>query len=298
MIRTPGRANVAGVAFSVVYDAILRVWSDGKTALTSQKRDMSDTVTLALQGTISLAEFSTAVTRFNALVTALAVETKVEGVIWQIDGLEYSSAITTARGVPENGTKPEEIDRVVRAYLEVGQALERGETIPYPPTVSKEAQDLAGLLRGSAIEAIRFETAESDAIVREPTTTVPVSVPSVSVEREEAYGAVTGRVQTLSNRNSLRFTLYDLIWDRAVSCYLVAGRESMMRQVWGHVATVEGWVSRDPKTGRPLTVRRVSNVTALAEVEPQGYIKARGALPRKEGGPLPEVLTRRLRDAG
>jgi hypothetical protein len=296
LIRTPGRANVAGVAFSAVYDAILRVWTDGKTALTSQNRDMSDTVTLALQGTVSLSEFSTAVARFNALVAALAVEAKVEGVIWQIDGLEYSSAITTARGVPENGTKPEEIDRVVRAYLEVGQALERGETIPYPPTVSKEAQDIANLLRGSAIEAIRFETAESEAIVQEPTVAVPV--PAVSVEREEAYGAVTGRIQTLSNRNSLRFTLYDLIRDRAVSCYLVAGRESIMRQVWGHVATVEGWVSRDPKTGRPLTVRRVSNVTVLAEVEPQGYINARGALPRKESDPLPEVLTRRLRDAG
>jgi hypothetical protein len=257
---------------------------------------MSDTLTLVLQGTVSLPEFSTAVSRFNALVAALAVEAKVEGVIWQIDGLEYGSATTTARGVPENGTKPEEIDRVVRAYLEVGQALERGETIPYPPTVSKEAQGIANLLRGSAIEAIRFETAESEAIVQESTVAVPV--PAVSVEREEAYGAVTGRVQTLSNRNSLRFTLYDHIQDRAVSCYLVAGRESMMREIWGHIATVEGWVRRDPKTGRPLTVRRVSNVTPLAEVEPQEYMRARGAIPLKDGDPLPEVLTRRLRDAG
>jgi hypothetical protein len=257
---------------------------------------MSDTVTLALDGTVSLSAFSAAVSRLDALVAALAVDARVEGVVWQIDGLDYSSAITTARGVPENGTKPDEIARVVRAYLEVGQALEQGNTIPFSANVRKEAQGIAAILQRSAVEAIRFETAESDAIIRKPATVI--AVPEVSVKREAAYGAVTGRVQTLTSRNSLRFILYDHIHDRAVSCYLVEGRESMMRQMWDRVATVEGWVSRDPKTGRPLTVRRVSNVAALTEVEPQDYQKARGALPLKEGDPLPEVSTRRLRDAG
>ena len=254
---------------------------------------MSDTLTLALDGTVSLAEFSTAVSRFNGLVTALAADAEVEDVVWQIDALDYSSAITTARGVSENGAKPEQIDRVVRAYLEVGQALEHGDTIPFSSTVNREAKGIASILRGSAVEAIRFETAESDAIIREPAVAVPTST-----GREEAYGAVTGRVQTLTSRNSLRFTLYDHIYDRAVSCYLVEGRESMMRQMWDRIATVEGWVSRDSTTGRPLTVRRVSNVTALTEVEPQDYMKARGVLPLKDGDPLPEVLTRRLRDVG
>jgi len=256
---------------------------------------MSDTVTLALDGIVSLSDFSTAVSRFNGLVAALAAHAKVDGVIWQIDALDYSSAITTARGVSENGAQPEQIARVVRAYIEVGQALEHGDTIPYPPNVQKEARGIADILRGSAVEAIRFETAESDAIVRQQAIS---TAPAVTTEREEAYGAVTGRIQTLTSRNSLRFILYDHIHERAVSCYLGEGRESMMRQMWDRVATVEGWVSRDPGTGRPLTVRRVSNVTALAEVEPQDYMKARGALPRKDGDPLPEDLTRRLRDAG
>jgi hypothetical protein len=256
---------------------------------------MSDTITLALDGVVSLSDFSAAVSRFNALVAALATDAKVEHVIWQIDALDYSSAITTARGVSENGAQPEQIDRVVRAYLEVGQALEQGSTIPYPASIRNEALGIADILRGSAVEAIRFETAESEAIIRPQATTTPP--PAISTEREEADGAVTGRIQTLTSRNSLRFILYDHIHERAVSCYLGEGRESMMRQMWDRVATVEGWVSRDPASGRPLTVRRVSNVTALVEVEPQEYMKARGALPRKDGDPLPEDLTRRLRDA-
>jgi hypothetical protein len=256
---------------------------------------MSDTLTLALYGDVALSDFSTAVAHFSRLVAALAAEEHVEGVNWRIDDLAYSSAVTTVRGVPENGTKPEEIDRVVRAYIEVGKALEQGTTIPYPPPVQKAAEGLTGILRDSGVEAVRFETAESEATIREqPATILSETEP---VERAEAYGAVTGRVQTLTSRNSLRFTLYDHIYDRAVSCYLVEGRESLMRQMWDRVATVEGWISRDPKTGRPLTVRRVSNVTALTEVEPQAYTKARGAFPSKDDD-LPEVYTRRLRDAG
>lgn len=257
---------------------------------------MSDTITLALDGTVSLSDFASAVSHFNALVAALAVNAKVEHVTWQLDRLDYSSAITTTRGVSENGTQPEQIDRVVRAYLEVGQALEQGTTIPYPTTVRKEAQGIADILRHPSIEAIRFETAEAEAIIR--TQPVMATVPATARDREEAYGAVTGRIQTLTSRNSLRFTLYDHINERAVSCYLGEGREAMMREMWDRIATVEGWVSRDPVSGRPLTVRRVSNVTPLAEVAPQEYRRARGALPGKEGDALPEELTRRLRDAG
>lgn len=259
---------------------------------------MSDTVTLALHGTVSLSAFSTAVTRFNGLVAALAAESQAEGVTWQIDALDYSSAITTARGVSQNGDQPEVIDRVVRAYLEVGQALQQQATVPYSATVQKEAKGIADVLRGSEIEAIRFETAESEAIIRRPTRereTLPEPTP---VERQGAYGAVTGRIQTLTSRNALRFIVYDHIHDRAVSCYLVEGGEAMMRQMWDRVATVEGWITRDAETGRPLTVRRVSRVSPLNEAEPQDYLKARGALPLRDGDERPEDTIRRFRDAG
>lgn len=256
---------------------------------------MSDTVTLALQGEVSLAEFSAAVTRFNALIAALAADSHVEDVTWQIDALDYSSAITTARGISLNGGDPQRIDRVVNAYNEVGQALEQGVTIPFPKPVQKEAEGIVELLKGSSeIEAVRFETAESDAIIREPTTAT--DQPSPTPKAKASYGSVTGRIQTLSSRNALRFVVYDHIHDRAVSCYLVEGRESMMRQMWDRVATVEGWITRDPTTGRPLTVRQVSEVTPLTEVGPADYMKARGALPRNADDPSPETQIRRLRD--
>jgi len=255
-----------------------------------------DTVTLALQGDVSLEAFADAVAHFRNLVVALGVETKATNVAWQIDALEYSSAITTARGVPTNGTTPEAIERIVRSYLEVGQALERRTTIPFRDTVQREALAIAAVLR-TGVDAVRFETAEADAIVRDPPTVAARGAPPAP-KAEPAYGAVTGRVQTLTSRNRLRFTVYDHMYDRAVSCYLIEGQEPMMRQMWDRVATVEGTVTRDAITGRPLTVRRISSVTPLQEAEPQAYQNARGALPHSSDDPSPEDLIRRLRDAG
>lgn len=115
------------------------------------------------------------------------------------------------------------------------------------------------------MKAVRLETAEGEATIQsaEARTSGPPLVKS--------YGAVTGRVQTLSNRNGLRFTLYDLIHDKAISCYLALGQEELMRGLWGRLATVEGTVSRDRVARRAVAVRQVSKVVPKVEVEPGSY---------------------------
>jgi hypothetical protein len=166
--------------------------------------------------------------------------------------------------------------------------------VPFPESVRAPALALAGLL-GGEVEAIRFETADAEAVLREAppseTSAKPLE-PSRS-----SYGAVTGRVQTLSSRSGLRFTLYDTLHDRAVSCYLEPGQEETMVDVWGRVATVEGWVSRDAVTGRPTAVRRISAVHPVEEEgELDGYRRARGVLRRRPDDPRAEERLRTLRD--
>ena len=113
-----------------------------------------------------------------------------------------------------------------------------------------------------------------------------------------AYGAIEGVVQALSMRRGLRFTLYDTIFDKAVSCYLKEGRESIMRDAWGRRAIVEGTVARDSDTVRAVTVRQVSGVEIMPDPEPGSYRLARAVSPRRpDDGLLPEDRIRRLRDA-
>ncbi len=257
---------------------------------------MADTVTLALEGkTVALDQFAAAVTHFARLVSELSREAHAPGLGWEIDELDTGSAITTARAANLNGYQPEHVERVVRSYLEVGRALQEHQTIPFTEPVQRSAHGIAATLK-KGIEAVRFETAEADALVREVVSQAAKKEPVV----RGAYGAVTGRIQTLSSRSRLRFTLYDRLHDRPVSCYLSEGQEDHIRDAWDKYATVQGWVSRDPE-GRPTAVRRITVIRALGlteEGDPAGYMRARGVLARAEDTPRAEDRIRRLRDAG
>jgi hypothetical protein len=204
-----------------------------------------------------------------------------------VEYLEAGSATMTFAGVGED--VEEAVEKIVRGYAAVGRSLERGERPPYSKTVERAARRLTDVLDG-AVTAVRFETAEETATVVSPSATVETQ------RHLQAYGAVEGRVQTLGSHGGLRFVLYDSVFGKAVYSYLEAGNEEQMRGAWDHRVVVEGWVSREPVTGRPVSVRRVSAVTPLHELQRGAYREARAAVPSGDEPP-PEDRVRRLRDA-
>lgn len=248
----------------------------------------NDTITLSLSGEVSLDQLADAAKDLSALVDALSGEiAKHERAEWIVEYLEAGSATMTFAG---QAADEETVERIVRAYAVVGRSLESGGTLPYSPKVEKAAKRITSLLNGS-VTAVRFETPEETATVVSPSF-------NVAGQRQlHAYGAVEGRVQTLTSRGGLRFVLYDSLFGRAVYCYLEAGGEDLMRGAWDRRAVVEGWVSREPITGRPVSVRQVTSVRLLDEGERGSYRKARGAVPLGTDEPPPEETIRILRDA-
>lgn len=256
-----------------------------------------ETITLVLDGDVSLAEFARAIGWLRTLLNRLSEEVG-DGVEidWNVDDLERGSTVASFRGTARKPTQQPQVTEVVKAYGEVGLALERHYRVPYSPDVARAADNIAGVLNGR-VEAIRFETEEIDATVRATETTADRHDDWELPPSTAAYGAVEGRVQTLTNRGGLRFTLYDLLNDRAISCYLREGHEDIMLNLWGRLVTVEGVVRRDPATGLPQTVRQITRVEPMPEAELDTYQEARGAIPLAPGAPLPEEVIRRLRDA-
>lgn len=112
-----------------------------------------------------------------------------------------------------------------------------------------------------------------------------------------SFGAIEGRIQTFPGRSSLRFTLFDALDVRAVSCSLREGREEVLDGAWDRRVIVEGWVSRDPDTGRPVTIQDIERVTLVAETAPGAFRAARGVVKVTGDALLPEDAIRRLRDA-
>lgn len=181
---------------------------------------------------------------------------------------------------------------VSRRYLDIGKALEKGERglLIGSPTLQHGSEKILGVLNGR-VPSVRFETADDEVTIS--AAPKPVADTTARIPSAGAYGAVMGRVQTLSNRGRLRFTLYDQLYDRAVSCYLHEGQQEIMRDLWDRIALVK----RDPASGRPTSVRQIRAVTPREEGKPGDWRDAAGVLAFTGSKEPAEVTIRRLRDA-
>lgn len=258
-----------------------------------------NTATIILTGDelIPLADFAKAIGQFHSLLKALSSETGNNATVeWVIESLEISSTIATVKGIGEE----DKIERIVRAYAEVGTALQEHRPIPYSESVAKAARGITSILN-HRVREIRFETAEREVTVRSVEPSAQLGFQGELIAKHvtmgaspTAFGAVEGRIQTLTNRGTLRFTLYDLLHDKAVSCYLKEGYEDRVLNAWGKLAVVVGSITRDPISGRPLSVRQITDIKIRIE-RSGSYKDARGAAPSINGLSA-EAAVRKVRD--
>jgi hypothetical protein len=261
-----------------------------------------NTVTLVVNGDVSLETFAQALAHFNALVQGLNEEIHAS-VDWLIQDLQVSSAVVASMGRGD----AKQVENIVVAYEDVATSLEEDREIKHSPRVQEAAWRLSSL-PDKRIPSILMQTAKRDAIVQNKIYLVPKVIPVVIAPEihapkpafdsfRPAYGAIEGRIQTLTNRGGLRFTLYDLLYDKAVSCYVTEGKQELLRDMWGQMAMVEGLISRDPGNGRPLSIREVGGITPIPDAcGPMEYQNARGAAPSLNNL-SPEEAIRRIRDA-
>lgn len=245
------------------------------------------TLTVVLGGDVPLDLFADSMQRFRRLVDLLTQEVSGKANIdWIVDELSGGSAIATIRGIAE---QDEDVERVVRAYAVVGRSLERHEVIPYSPRVASAARSLTSVLNGK-ITSIRFEAGDD-------ASTITTGAPDQARSYLSAYGMVEGRIETLRSRRRKSFTLYDSLNDMAVYCTLRFDQGDLVRDKWDKRVIVEGWIKREPTTGRPVEISPVENVTVLPDIEVGSYRRARAIAPARPGEESPEVVIRRLRDA-
>ncbi|MCY3543388.1 MAG: hypothetical protein OXI16_14570 [Chloroflexota bacterium] len=248
-----------------------------------------NTVTFELGGRVEIKDFENGIIAFRRLLSALTP--KNERVAWVVEDLQPGSATATLRCDADNPDIPE---RIVKDYEIIGSSLGHNKMLPssYNTRVKQAAKAVIALTEN--IEYVRFETSDSDFVIHGDmyvSDTMLAPFPTVGI------GAITGRIQTLSNRAGLRFNLYDTVHDKAVACYLNPKQEEIIREAWGRRAIVSGTVSRDASTGRPIAIRRIIDIEILEDVPSGTYLRARGAIPWQRGYKKPEEIIRQLRDA-
>jgi len=247
----------------------------------------ADSVTLRLGGDVTVAKLSEALNRFSRVLHALQEETEAN-VEWLVSGLEYGSAVATAQAIALDDDSMSLVPALYQGYLDAARAVGRGE-VDHSRPVLQFVRDLTSVADDR--NEVILETAVDEVVFKAP----GVRSATESAPTSKSFGTVRGRVETLSHRRGLRFSLYDLTTDRAVSCYLEPDHEAAMRDAWGRVADVMGTVTRDVLTGRPTSVRKIRSVEVIEEGKPDSYRSARGAI-RLSGSS--EMVVRRMRDAG
>lgn len=248
----------------------------------------NDTVTLELQGEVSLQDLARGIEHFNTLLAGLAAEVAADAQVeWLVDELQAGSAMATVLGQSDH---PQAVTSIVAAYGQVGQAMQQHERIPFSERVSKPATQLVRML-GSRIRAVRLVTPEAEYLVR-----AGMTPDEQWAGLRYSLGTVTGTVETLSSHGRLRFVLYDVHFGRAVTCYLTPGQEEMMRNLWRKKATISGEIGREPVRGRAVQIRKITGVVEAGRVPAGSYQAAAGML-KGVFDPKPEDVIRRIRDA-
>lgn len=251
---------------------------------------MDDTITLALNGEVTLDDFSRAMGHFTALITALSQEVALETDIeWIVAVLEAGSAVATVRGISDN---PEPVGRVVEAYGTMANALETRSTIPYSQDVVARAHDLINIIDGR-ITSLGFMTNTVDAVI------VSRQAWEAGVRQAKySYGVIKGIVESISRRRGFQFTLYDEVFDQSITCRVKEDQKEQMRDIWGKRVAVSGRIRREPIQGKPVSITEITKLCVLPERQPGGWRRAIGILPLAPDAETPETIIRRLRDAG
>lgn len=252
----------------------------------------TDTITLELKGTIPLDLFASAIASFNGMVSGLADDiVGPDRVEWEVERLSSGSAIIVAR--PQYA-EPDEVEQLIEAYQVLGNALSTNSPLPFSPEINNHAFALTSLLNGK-ITSISFSSGAQTFVVSEPVEESEENTPGVV--SHSSFGIITGELASITTRPRLKISLYDSLFDRAVTCYPSEDYREMLRRAWGRRITVTGLIRRNPDTGRPVSVREIVDIQ-IADVPSLGsHKRARGALTYGLGDPLPELVIGSLRDA-
>ncbi|MBK5221619.1 MAG: hypothetical protein JJE52_01825 [Acidimicrobiia bacterium] len=253
---------------------------------------MSGFVTLRLDGSVTVANFAKATSNFAKVLTELSKERDASSKIeWVISGLEYGSAILTAAPQPFSDDDAELVPTLVSDFITVARQVSE-----HPAHLDRPVLRLVRSISEVAVDQdheVVFETADEEVAFVHRNQGGPTPV-----RPKPVLGTIRGRVQTLQQRKGLRFVLYDLVHDKAVTCYLTEDQEGLMRDAWGRMVEVTGMITRDEITDRPRAIRRVADVQVLEDgADAFAFRRARGAVTPAPGSPASEVLIRRVRDA-
>jgi hypothetical protein len=253
------------------------------TGKTTKKRSKDNKIVLAFDGpVVSPDTFKRAVNAFIELLKAVSNEAAGDGkkIQWNMS-VEKGSNVLIARPVPDVETTRAS-SLVIRALPDGLRRLEKGT--PTSPSYFDEkalraAKDLASIKDGNAksLDYLQIRSYGKPCEVSERTVS---SIGRLLGGQHQALGSIEGRLQTITDRGTLQFVVYDSLFDKGVNCFMDDKIVDQAIKAWRKRVAVSGMVQYD-KEGHPVsirvdTIREFKDVSELPTIKEMRGIFLRG----------------------
>jgi len=250
-----------------------------------------------LDGKVTVDSLFHAVDAWRATFSHLAQEIGTKNIVDnRITDLQGGSAIAMTE---VSFADQESADRFTSLFENTALHARGDILTPPPESIRVPVGKLRVAAREASQDGIVWRTPDQDFLIlpiRADVATTSYS-PSSDAITNESIGVITGRLESLSSRQGLRAVIYDHVFDKAVRFTLDESLKEKVRDMWDKPVEAVGVVRRDGRTGRPLSIHDVTNISpVMIAGDPWAWKSARGVLKHVEPGVPTEDLLARIWD--
>jgi hypothetical protein len=197
---------------------------------------------------------------FRRLVSAFvdllsAVTDKAAGTgkktVWNMT-VSTGSRLFIARAVADRKTTAT-TQRVIRAIPDGLKKLEKGTAvIPayFDQRALRAARELASIPKQRKLTYVQFRTEGPTISLGQRSADTAIKL----LRQHQALGSVEGKLQTISERGSLQFVVFDSLYDNGVNCFMSEELMEQAKDAFRKRVSVTGMVQYDQES-RPVSIR-------------------------------------------
>lgn len=234
-----------------------------------KKGSEANEITLRFRGKIVAPEdFRKAVNAFVDLIVQVSQEiSQGESTpVWNMS-VRTGSNVLAAKPVSDARTA-KAAKQTMRLVLSGIRMLERGRAdVPhFNRRALQAAKDLGGVLAKpgkQGIDSVEIGLGSGKPLPITQKTSEVVSG-KIGVQRQ-SFGSVEGRLQTITERGSFQFVVYDAISDRGINCFVPQERFKDAHQAFGRRVNVSGIIQYD-RSGAAVSIK-VDSIRVFRELD-------------------------------
>ena len=242
-----------------------------KKAVQKKLKKSANSVTLDFDGAVVTPDtFRRLVSAFVDLLNAVTDKAAGTGkrTVWNM-AVSKGSRLLIATAVADRATETV-AKRVIKAIPDGLRRLEKGAPASpayFDQRALRAARELASMSKERKLTYVRFRADGSPIAVSQRSADTAVRL----LGQHQALGSVEGKLQTISERGSLQFVVFDSLYDKGINCFMDEAIMEQAMQAFRRRVIVTGMIQYDHES-RPVSIR-VDNIQVLKDVHELPPIK-------------------------